>query len=49
MEKLFTRKEAAELLGRAPPIPPMQRYRLADMQAQVLALYGEVASLPRTQ
>lgn len=47
MVKLTVR--AAELLGRAPPIPPMQRYRLADMQAQVLALYGEVASLPRTQ
>jgi glycosyltransferase involved in cell wall biosynthesis len=46
MVKLTVR--AAELLGRAPPIPPMQRYRLADTQARVLALYGEVAALPRT-
>lgn len=46
MVKLTVR--AAELLGRAPPIPPLQRYRLADMQAQVLALYATVAALPRT-
>lgn len=39
---------AAELLGRAPPIAPLQRYRLADMQAQVLALYQDLAATPRT-
>ncbi|MGH8124784.1 MAG: glycosyltransferase [Rhodanobacteraceae bacterium] len=38
---------AAELLGRAPPIPPLQRYRLADMQASVLKLYQELAATPR--
>ncbi len=38
---------AAELLGRAPPIPPLQRYRLATMQEQVLALYQELAATPR--
>ncbi|MGN6788455.1 MAG: glycosyltransferase [Rhodanobacteraceae bacterium] len=38
---------AAELVGRAPPIPPMQRYRLADMQTSVLALYQELAAEPR--
>jgi hypothetical protein len=38
---------AAELVGRAPPIPPMQRYRLADMQGSVLALYQELAAEPR--
>lgn len=39
---------AAELIGRAPPIAPLQRYRLADMQAQVLALYQELAATPRS-
>jgi glycosyltransferase involved in cell wall biosynthesis len=34
---------AAELLGRAPPIPPLQRYHLSDMQSAVLALYEELA------
>ena len=38
---------AAELLGRAPPIAPLQRYRLADMQASVLALYQALAATPR--
>lgn len=45
VNKLIDR--AAELVGRAPPIPPMQRYRLADMQGSVLALYQELASEPR--
>ncbi|HEX7326619.1 MAG TPA: glycosyltransferase [Rhodanobacteraceae bacterium] len=45
LEKLINR--AAELLGRAPPIPPLQNYRLADMQAGVLALYRELAATPR--
>ncbi|HEX7368975.1 MAG TPA: glycosyltransferase [Rhodanobacteraceae bacterium] len=38
---------AAELIGRAPPIAPLQRYRLADMQASVIALYQELAAIPR--
>jgi glycosyltransferase involved in cell wall biosynthesis len=45
IDKLVVR--AAELLGRAPPIAPLQRYRLADMQASVLALYQELAATPR--
>lgn len=45
VSKLIDR--AAELVGRAPPIPPMQRYRLADMQGSVLALYQELAAEPR--
>lgn len=45
VNKLIER--AAELLGSAPPIAPMQRYRLADMQASVLALYQELAATPR--
>lgn len=40
-------ERAAELLGSAPPIAPLQRYRLADMQASVLALYQELAASPR--
>ncbi|HEX5960872.1 MAG TPA: glycosyltransferase [Rhodanobacteraceae bacterium] len=40
-------ERAAELLGSAPPIAPLQRYRLADMQASVLALYRELAAVPR--
>ncbi|WP_049623093.1 glycosyltransferase [Frateuria defendens] len=40
-EKLVER--AAELLRVAPPIPMLQRYRLADMQQAVLALYEELA------
>jgi glycosyltransferase involved in cell wall biosynthesis len=36
-------ERAAELLRVAPPIAPLQRYRLADMQAATLALYQEVA------
>jgi glycosyltransferase involved in cell wall biosynthesis len=35
-------ERAAELLRAAPPIAPLQRYRLSDMQAAVLALYGEL-------
>ena len=35
-------ERAAELLRVAPPIAPLQRYHLADMQAATLALYGEV-------
>lgn len=46
VNKLIDR--AAEFVGRAPPIPPMQRYRLADMQGSVLALYQELAAEPRT-
>lgn len=46
LDKLTDR--AAELLGRAPPITPLQRYRLADMQAAVLGLYAEVAAALRT-
>jgi glycosyltransferase involved in cell wall biosynthesis len=42
IEKLIDR--AAELLGRAPPIAPLHRYRLIDMQAAVLALYRELAA-----
>ena len=38
---------AAELIGRAPPIPPLQRYRLADMQEAVLAVYQDLAASPR--
>lgn len=41
VEKLIER--AAELLRLAPPIAPLQRYRLADMQAATLALYEQVA------
>ena len=35
-------ERAAELLRAAPPITPLQRYRLADMQAATLALYREI-------
>ncbi|HET9818813.1 MAG TPA: glycosyltransferase, partial [Rhodanobacteraceae bacterium] len=45
VDKLIVR--AAELLGRAPPIAPLQRYHLADMQASVLALYQELAAVPQ--
>jgi glycosyltransferase involved in cell wall biosynthesis len=40
-ERLVER--AAELLRVAPPIPPLQSYRLADMQQAMLALYDDVA------
>lgn len=40
-EKLVDR--AAELLRVAPPISPLQSYRLVDMQQATLALYVEVA------
>ncbi|MFI4969103.1 MAG: glycosyltransferase [Lysobacterales bacterium] len=36
-------ERAAELLRAAPPIAPLTRYRLADMQDAVLALYRELA------
>jgi glycosyltransferase involved in cell wall biosynthesis len=36
-------ERAAELLRVAPPIPPLRRYRLADMQAATLAVYAELA------
>ncbi len=36
-------ERAAELLRVAPPIAPLQSYRLADMQSATLALYAEVA------
>ena len=45
VDKLIVR--AVELLGRAPPIAPLQRYRLSDMQAATLALYSELAAMPR--
>ena len=41
-EKLAER--AAELLRVAPPISPLQSYRLSDMQQATLALYAEVTS-----
>jgi glycosyltransferase involved in cell wall biosynthesis len=41
-ERLVER--AAELLRVAPPIPPLQRYRLIDMQRAALALYEEVVA-----
>lgn len=41
-ERLVER--AAELLRVAPPIAPLQSYRLADMQQAVLALYAEVTA-----
>jgi glycosyltransferase involved in cell wall biosynthesis len=41
-ERLVER--AAELLRVAPPIAPLQRYRLIDMQRAALALYEEVAA-----
>ncbi|HET7269158.1 MAG TPA: glycosyltransferase [Oleiagrimonas sp.] len=40
VERLTER--AAELLRLAPPIAPLSRYRLADMQRDVLAVYAEV-------
>ena len=36
-------ERAAELLRLAPPIAPLHRYRLADMQQATLAVYGELA------
>jgi glycosyltransferase involved in cell wall biosynthesis len=41
-ERLVER--AAELLRVAPPISPLQRYRLIDMQQAALALYEEIAA-----
>jgi len=37
-------ERAAELLHRAPPIAPLQRYRLGDMQDATLALYADVTA-----
>ncbi|MBS0432863.1 MAG: glycosyltransferase [Proteobacteria bacterium] len=42
VEKLIER--AAELLRVAPPIAPLQNYRLADMQQSTLRLYEELAA-----
>src|ERR1700722_377355 len=36
-------ERAAELLRLAPPIQPLTRFRLADMQAATLAVYEEIA------
>jgi glycosyltransferase involved in cell wall biosynthesis len=36
-------ERAAELLRLAPPIAPLKRFRLADMQAATLELYAQVA------
>lgn len=36
-------ERAAELLRAAPAIPPLERYRLVDMQAATLALYGQLS------
>jgi glycosyltransferase involved in cell wall biosynthesis len=41
-ERLVER--AAELLRVAPPISPLQSYRLGDMQQATLALYDEIAA-----
>jgi len=38
-------ERAAELLRVAPPIPPLQSYRLVDMQQAILTLYDEVAAI----
>ena len=40
-------ERAAELIRLAPPIQPLVRYRLDDMQAATLALYADVAATPR--
>lgn len=37
-------ERAAALLRAAPPIAPLKRYRLADMQAATLAVYAELAA-----
>jgi glycosyltransferase involved in cell wall biosynthesis len=37
-------ERAAELLRLAPPIAPLKRFRLADMQAATLDLYSQVAA-----
>jgi glycosyltransferase involved in cell wall biosynthesis len=43
-------ERAAELLRAAPPIAPLSRYRLIDMQQATLRLYEEVAGLePRAE
>lgn len=42
LERLVER--AAELLRRAPPIPPLRDYRLADMQNATLALYDDIVN-----
>lgn len=44
-ERLVER--AAELLRLAPPIAPLTRYRLDDMQRATLELYAELAEAPR--
>ncbi|HEX7342419.1 MAG TPA: glycosyltransferase [Rhodanobacteraceae bacterium] len=44
LERLTER--AAELLRLAPPVAPLQRYRLADMQQGVLGVYTELLRQP---
>ena len=44
-ERLVER--AAELLRLAPSIAPLDRYRLQDVQAEILDLYAELANVPR--
>lgn len=44
VERLTER--AAELLRLAPPIAPLVRYRLANMQRDVLAVYAELLDMP---
>lgn len=41
-------ERTAELLRLAPAIPPLESYRLADMQKATLALYAELAGTART-
>ena len=41
-------ERAAELLRAAPPIAPLQRYRLADMQDSTLAVYESLMTGART-
>jgi hypothetical protein len=40
-------ERTAELLRLAPAIPPLENYRLADMQQATLALYASVAGTQR--
>lgn len=43
-DRLRLAERAAELLRAAPAIAPLQRYRLADMQAATLALYDGIVA-----
>ena len=40
-------ERAAELMRAAPAIQPLTHYRLVDMQEATLALYSDLASIPR--